>query len=184
MPSAPRLSARLAAPPSSQAVRPPHGIHDFLDAARYKNPPQGQKEVPRSFASEVMISDLLAKAGYNCGYVGKWHMGNDRQPGHGYKYTYTMSGGSGPYTDPEMSLNGETVKEKGYLADLMTQRACEFLDSQSADGSVLPHGGISQSAHALRRPSTEVLRHVCEHSLRSGGRGSRPRQMRFARRRC
>jgi choline-sulfatase len=108
-----------------------HGIHDFLDAAPIENPPQGQKEAPASFASEVMISDLLARAGYNCGYVGKWHMGNDRRPSRGYKYTYTMLGGSGPYNDPEMSLDGEIIKEKGYLADLMTQRACEFLDRQS-----------------------------------------------------
>jgi arylsulfatase A-like enzyme len=109
-----------------------HGIQDFLNDAPLDNPPQGQKEIPASFASEVMISDLLAKAGYNCGYVGKWHMGNDQQPGHGYKYTYTMSGGSGPYNDPEMNLNGQTVREKGYLPELMTQHACQFLDQQSA----------------------------------------------------
>ena len=31
-----------------------------------------------------------------------------------------------------MYLNGEKVQEKGYLAELMTQRACEFLDKQAA----------------------------------------------------
>src|SRR5699024_3427907 len=29
-------------------------------------------------------------------------------------------------------LNGEMVKEKGYLTEIMTRRACEFLDKQSA----------------------------------------------------
>jgi arylsulfatase A-like enzyme len=109
-----------------------HGIHDFLVDHPIENPPQGQEAPPSSFAGEVMISDLLSKAGYSCGYVGKWHMGADAQPGHGYKYTYTMTGGQRSYTDPEMSLNGQMVKEKGYLTDLMTQRACEFLDKQSA----------------------------------------------------
>ena len=71
-----------------------HGIQDFLVDHPIENPPQGQEAPPSSFRNEVMISDLLAKAGYNCGYVGKWHMGNDAQPGHGYKYTYTMIGGS------------------------------------------------------------------------------------------
>jgi arylsulfatase A-like enzyme len=108
-----------------------HGIHDFLTDNPIATPPQGQKDFPESFAKEVMISDLLAQAGYNCGYVGKWHMGNDQKPGHGYGYTYTMIGGQRSYTDPEMSLNGQMVQEKGYLADLMTQRACEFLDKQS-----------------------------------------------------
>lgn len=110
-----------------------HGIHDFLTERPLDNPPQGQKEPPPSFQKEIMISDLLAKAGYKCGYVGKWHMGNDAQPGHGYSYTYTMLGGSRSYTDPEMSLNGKMVQEKGYLADLMTQRAGEFLDRQTPD---------------------------------------------------
>jgi choline-sulfatase len=109
-----------------------HGIHDFLTERPIENPPQGQKEPPASFRSEVMISDLLSKAGYSCGYVGKWHMGEDAEPGHGYKYTYTMLGGSRSYTDPEMYLNGERIQEKGYLAELMTQRACEFLDKQAA----------------------------------------------------
>lgn len=108
-----------------------HGIHDFLTPNPIANPPQGQKEPPDSFKNEVMISDLLSGAGYRCGYAGKWHMGSDAKPGHGYSYTYTMLGGSRSYTDPEMSLNGEMVNEKGYLTDLMTQRACEFLDTQS-----------------------------------------------------
>lgn len=109
-----------------------HGIHDFLTANPIAQPPQGQKEIPASFASEVMISDVLSQAGYRCGYVGKWHMGGDTKPGHGYSYTYTMNGGSRSYTDPEMFLNGEPVNEKGYLTDLMTARAVEFLDKQDA----------------------------------------------------
>jgi arylsulfatase A-like enzyme len=44
-----------------------------------------------------------------------------------------MAGGSRSYTDPEMFLNGESVQEKGYLTDLMTNRACEFLDKQKTD---------------------------------------------------
>lgn len=109
-----------------------HGIHDFLTEKPVEKPPQGQAAPPPSFQNEVMISDLLAGAGYNCGYVGKWHMGNDQQPGHGYQYSYTMLGGSRSYTDPEMALNGKMIQEKGYLADLMTQRAGEYIDQQSA----------------------------------------------------
>jgi arylsulfatase A-like enzyme len=95
-----------------------HGIEDSLDT-------------PAWFASEAMISDVLANAGYNCGYIGKWDLASDRQPRHGYKYTYTVPGTASAYMDPEMSLNGEAVGEKGYLGDLLTQRASEFLDRQS-----------------------------------------------------
>ncbi|MBC7928657.1 MAG: sulfatase-like hydrolase/transferase, partial [Bryobacteraceae bacterium] len=99
-----------------------HGIYDYLTDEPIEAPPQGQKAPAPSFGSEVMFSDLMSRAGYDCGYVGKWHMGNDEKPGHGYRYNYTMSGGHRSYTDPEMFLNGSPVQEKGYLTELMTQR--------------------------------------------------------------
>src|SRR5258708_3192654 len=76
-----------------------------------------------------MNGDLGVGAGYQCGYVGKWHMGNDAKPGHGYSYTYTMVGRS--YQNPTMALNGEMRQEKGYLAELLTSGAAAFLDKQS-----------------------------------------------------
>jgi arylsulfatase A-like enzyme len=109
-----------------------HGIHDFLTDQPIEAPPQGQKAPPESFARETMISDVLAASGYRCGYTGKWHMGADQKPGHGYSYTYTMTGGSRRYQDPEMFLNGERVQEEGYLTSHMTRRACDFLDQQKA----------------------------------------------------
>ncbi|MBI4877959.1 MAG: sulfatase-like hydrolase/transferase, partial [Acidobacteria bacterium] len=108
-----------------------HGIHDFLTAQPVENPPQGQVAPPASFKSEVMISDLLAGAGYNCGYAGKWHMGDDATPGHGFKSTYTM--GTGRYQDPVMYRNGQKVEEKGYLTELLTRETCRFLDEQKAE---------------------------------------------------
>ncbi len=107
-----------------------HGIHDFLTPNPVENPPQGQAAPPASFAREIMISDILAKNGYNCGYVGKWHMGDDQKPQHGYRFWYSMLGGGSPYQDPRMSRDGEIVQEKGYLAELMTNKAVEFLDQQ------------------------------------------------------
>jgi len=107
-----------------------HGIHDFLTTTPIADPPQGQKEPPASFSREVKISDLLAEAGYRCGYSGKWHMGNDTKPGHSHDFTYTFEGGSSRYQDPVMYLNGKHTDEKGYLADLITQRACEYIDQQ------------------------------------------------------
>jgi arylsulfatase A-like enzyme len=107
-----------------------HGIHDFLTAKPIEDPPQGQAAPPESFASEVMLSDVLAGAGYECAYVGKWHMGGDARPGHGHGLTYTIAAAR-TYEDPVMFLNGEKVEEKGYLAELMTAKACSFLDKQT-----------------------------------------------------
>jgi len=115
-----------------------HGIHDFLTDNPVADPPQGQKDVPASFANEVMISDVLSGIGYNCGYVGKWHMGDSRKLGHGITFSYTQSNlasgydGSPMYQDPVMWRNGERIQEKGYLAEILTKGACEYLDKQSA----------------------------------------------------
>lgn len=111
-----------------------HGIHDFLTANPIAEPPQGQKEPPASFKNEVLLSDLLASNGYRCAYMGKWHMGNDAKPPNHFEFTYTLSGQAGrSYADPEMSLNGEIRKEKGYLTELITAQALTYLDKQAKD---------------------------------------------------
>lgn len=108
-----------------------HGIHDFLTDNPVATPPQGQKEAPASFAKELLLSDVLSQAGYRCGYVGKWHMGNDENPGHGFEYAATM--GARSYSDPVLSVNGKKVEEKGYLTEIKTRYATQFLDQQSKD---------------------------------------------------
>lgn len=105
-----------------------HGIHDFLTDNPVSDPPQGQAAPPPSFEREMMISDLLAGAGYRCGYVGKWHMGSDAKPGHGFQFTITLRGRN--YQDPGLYANGSAVSEKGYLAEILTKYASDFIDQQ------------------------------------------------------
>jgi len=110
-----------------------HGVHDFLTPKPVDNPPQGQAAPPPSFKDEIMISDILAEQGYQCGYAGKWHMFDDPNPQHRFSFWYTMLGGSSRYQDPTMSWNGKAIQEKGYLADLITGKALQFLDQQIPD---------------------------------------------------
>jgi arylsulfatase A-like enzyme len=77
-----------------------------------------------------MISDLLASKGYNCGYLGKWHLGDDAKPQHGFRFWYTVPAGPGPYQNPRMSWNGQNVQERGYLPELITRKGVEFLEQQ------------------------------------------------------
>jgi arylsulfatase A-like enzyme len=110
-----------------------HGILDSLaDSEGGSDLAQGQKDIPASFANQVMLSDLLSKAGYGCGYVGKWSLGNDARPGHGFSHTYTLPPTGHTYTDPVLFRNGERVQEKGYLPDLLSTEAERFLRSQPA----------------------------------------------------
>ena len=103
-----------------------HGIHDFLTANPIEKPPQGQKDVPASFANEVFLSDLLKQGGYRTGYIGKWHMGNDQQPGHGFDWTATVEGRT--YADPTYFINGKQTPRQGFLTELNTGYAEEFIN--------------------------------------------------------
>ncbi len=48
--------------------------------------------VPASFANATMVSDLLAGAGYHCGYVGLWGLGDDAKPQHAFQKWDTQPG--------------------------------------------------------------------------------------------
>jgi arylsulfatase A-like enzyme len=80
-----------------------HGIEDMLE---------GKSAPPASFRQEVMISDLLASNGYNCGYVGKWDLGDDVNPQHGFRFWYTTPAGPGS------------------SEDVITPKAVQFLSEQ------------------------------------------------------
>ena len=107
-----------------------HGIQDFLTGEPIENPPQGQAAAPPSFRNEVMLSDILVGAGYECGYVGHWHLGEDQTPQHGFRFWYTLDGPP-TYQDARINWNGQSSTEKGYLTDLLTAKAGAFLDQQS-----------------------------------------------------
>ena len=44
-----------------------------------------------------------------------------------------MLGGSSPYQNPTMCLNGKVEPQTGYMADLITEHALHFLDQQGPD---------------------------------------------------
>lgn len=110
-----------------------HGIEDFLTPQPVANPPQGQAAPPESFRKELFLSDILAANGYTCGYSGKWHMGWEDQPQHGFHYWYVMPGGSSPYQNPVMFSNAggngvKRVQETGYLADRINEHGVQFME--------------------------------------------------------
>ncbi|HTM49197.1 MAG TPA: sulfatase [Bryobacteraceae bacterium] len=103
----------------------------------------------------------LEKAGYDNAFIGKWHMGVDDSARPGFRHWVSFKG-QGTYFDPEMNVNGKSVKAKGYTTDILNGHAVEFLErkrtapfflylshkavhpelDQAADGSVSdPAGG-------------------------------------------
>lgn len=83
-----------------------------------------QRPVP---AGTVFFPQLLRKAGYETAFVGKWHMGHEAdEPRPGFDRWVSFRG-QGVYFDPELNVDGERVRAEGYVTDILTGSAIEWL---------------------------------------------------------
>ncbi len=69
----------------------------------------------------------LHDAGYETGFLGKWHMGNDPTPRPGFDLWVSIPG-QGRTHDPELFEDGEIRVVEGYITDILTDRAVEFIE--------------------------------------------------------
>jgi len=73
----------------------------------------------------------LQKAGYQTGFIGKWHMGeasDDRRPGFDYWVSFE---GQGKYINPKLNVDGDRKKLKGHMTDILTDLAVGYIKEQS-----------------------------------------------------
>jgi len=81
---------------------------------------------------------LLQAAGYRTGYVGKWHMGEDRddpQPGFDHWVSFR---GQGVYENPVLNINGTRRQFPGYTTDVLTGEAIAWLRRETAGDAPAP----------------------------------------------
>jgi N-acetylglucosamine-6-sulfatase len=69
---------------------------------------------------------LLQRAGYETAYIGKWHMARHAEPRPGFDYWLSFRG-QGVYIDPPLNENGREFKANGYMTDILTDKAVEWL---------------------------------------------------------
>lgn len=82
---------------------------------------------------EVTIADLLNSNGYKTGAFGKWHNGSVypyHPNGRGFDEFYGFCNGVlANYFNTTIEYNGEEITANGYIADFLTDRAIDFINS-------------------------------------------------------
>jgi N-acetylglucosamine-6-sulfatase len=68
----------------------------------------------------------LANAGYQTGFFGKWHMGNDDTRRPGWTHWVAMKG-QGEAINPKLNVDGERIETTGYVTDVLTDYALRFM---------------------------------------------------------
>lgn len=102
----------------------------------------------------VTFPRLLHEAGYRTAYIGKWHMGTDDSPRPGFDRWVSFRG-QGQYENPALNIDGRQERREGYMTDLLTDFAIEFLGEQS------PKPFCLYLAHkAVHGPFTPAPRHA------------------------
>ncbi|QEG00617.1 Arylsulfatase [Stieleria maiorica] len=88
-----------------------------------------RREVMR--AGETTIAERFRDAGYATGCFGKWHNGAQmplHPNGQGFEEFFGFCGGHfNLYDDPILERNGIPVRTEGYITDVLTDAAIEFL---------------------------------------------------------
>ena len=68
----------------------------------------------------------LQAAGYRTAFMGKWHMGNDDTRRPGWTRWVAMKG-QGEAIDPKLNIDGTRTTVKGYVTDVLTDYAVDFI---------------------------------------------------------
>lgn len=93
-----------------------------------------RKEVMRS--EETTIAEVFKSAGYQTGCFGKWHNGEqypNNPNGQGFDEFYGFTAGHwNNYFDTNLTHNDKSVTSEGYISDVFTNKAIDFIKKNAA----------------------------------------------------
>jgi len=100
---------------------------------------------------------LLQEAGYNTGFMGKWHQAMHNRPRPGFDYWACFWGQGKYFGDSFLLLDNETreVPKGKYLTDELNDMAVEFINQERGDQPFM----LYLSHKALHQPFTPAERH-------------------------
>lgn len=138
-------------------------------------------------AENITWASQLRKSGYVTGYFGKWHQGKqEERPGFD---EYASFIGQGKYEDCAINVNGQITPSKGWVDDVTTNYAMEFIRRHRGKpfamtlGFKSPHDPRTPPARSKNLYPEETPRPVPNMNLtavfrQSGGGGAGPENIR------
>lgn len=130
-----------------------HGVQDWIRGGN------GTTDAGIDYLeSHRSYTEILAEAGYVCGISGKWHLGDSLTPQKGFSHWFVHESGGSRYHDVPMIRDGRRVEAEGYLSDVITDDAIEFMSTQVKSGTP-----FYLSAHFTAPHSPWVDQHPRKH---------------------
>ncbi len=123
-----------------------HGVHDWI---RSGNGSIKDTDSPIEYLKGYMsYSELLSRNEYECGFSGKWHLGNSAKPQQGFTHWFTYPTGGGSYNDVKMYQDGELTKVPGYITDAITDDALRHIEECAMNSKPFYHSVHYTAPHS------------------------------------
>jgi len=103
-----------------------HGVHNWL--GQEKPDAQMGPDAYCTIGEFTALPQLLSNAGYACGMVGKWHLGDSLHPQLGFDYWFTMPRGhTAHFYSADAIWEGQVYREPRYFLQAIADHAVDFL---------------------------------------------------------
>lgn len=102
-----------------------HGVHDWIRVGS-----MGEARIDY-LAGQTLVQDVLARDGYRCALVGKWHLGASDVPRPAFVKWFAHQSGMGPYYAAPMVDETRPFVETGYITDVLADTASEFINVEA-----------------------------------------------------
>lgn len=83
----------------------------------------------RNFRKDTELAtyaQMLQRAGYETAHLGKWHMNDSSEPRPGWDHWVSFKG-QGVYNNGLLNVNGKPEQSQGYITDVLSDKAEEFV---------------------------------------------------------
>jgi arylsulfatase A-like enzyme len=78
----------------------------------------------------IFFPEYLQQRGYETAFIGKWHMGGESDEHRKGFDRWISFKGQGVYYNPLLNVDGESVQREGYITDILTEYAIDYIKQE------------------------------------------------------